>query len=60
MSAIVVLETNDGSRHLARFEIEVPEGSKLPSILKWGERYFELFDTDGVYRETRFFYDVPK
>ena len=58
MTLTIVLETHEG-QHLAKFPIEAEPGH-LPTVLKWGERYFELFDRDGVYRETRLFYDVPK
>jgi len=59
MTSTIVLETNDG-KHLAKFPIEVADPKHLPTVLKWGERYFELFDSDGIYRETKLFYDVPK
>lgn len=57
--ATIVLETHGGD-HLAKFDIALPTGAPLPTVLKWGERYFELLDDDGVYRETRSFFEVPK
>ena len=53
----VVLETHEGGT-IEKITLDIPEGWKLPSVLKWQERYFELFDTDGVYRETRYFLEV--
>lgn len=48
MSRPIVLETEAGE-HVAK--VHILPFPKLPRVVMWGTRLFQIFDEDGVYRE---------